>query len=148
MQYMKSMLWLIQKSEAWLLSIECISSEFPFFNCDQAALRTLLSDPPSVYLSSHPSVCYTVFTRFISSYHHEISGVDIVNWTLRNKLQWNFNSEFKYFHARKCTWICRLWKRQPFCLGLKVLQIQYSSICLDNGLVPCRHQAIIWTNDG
>ena len=38
------------------------------FSCDQAALRTLLS----VCLSVRPSVCHTFFTRFPSSYHHEI----------------------------------------------------------------------------
>ena len=38
------------------------------FSCDQAALRTLLSDR----LSVRPSVCHTVFTMFPSSYHHEI----------------------------------------------------------------------------
>ena len=38
------------------------------FSCDQAALRTLLS----VRLSVPPSVCYTFFTMFLSSYHPEI----------------------------------------------------------------------------
>ena len=27
---------------------------------------------------------------------------NIVNWTLRNKLQWNFNRNSKHFHSRKC----------------------------------------------
>ena len=29
----------------------------------------------------------------------------IVNWTLRNKFQWNFRSKYKTFHTRKC--ICK-----------------------------------------
>ena len=32
----------------------------------------------------------------------------IVNWTLRNKIQWFFLFEFKHFHSRKCIWKCRL----------------------------------------
>ena len=29
-----------------------------------------------------------------------------------------------------------------------MVQLNYSSIGLDNGLAPTRRQAIIWTNDG
>ena len=42
------------------------------FSCDQAALRTLLSVRPSVYLYIRLSVCPTFFTMFPSSYHHQI----------------------------------------------------------------------------
>ena len=38
------------------------------FNCDQAALRTLLS----VHLFVRPSVCDTFFNMFPTLYHHEI----------------------------------------------------------------------------
>ena len=40
--------------------------------------------------------------------------LNIVNWILRNKLQWNFLSKFKHFHSRKCTWKCRLRKGGNF----------------------------------
>ena len=34
---------------------------------------------------------------------------NIVNWTLRNKLQWNPNrNKFIHFHSRKCIWKCHL----------------------------------------
>ena len=45
---------------------------------------------------------------------------NIVNWTLRNKIQWSINhnsyifiqvkyqSQFIYFHSRKCIWKCHL----------------------------------------
>ena len=39
----------------------------------------------------------------------------IINWTLKNKLQWNFNQNKKKFHSRKCIWKCRLPKWRPFC---------------------------------
>ena len=42
-----------------------------FFSCDQAALRTLLSVPPSVRLS----ICHTFLTVFLSSYHSEIFSI-------------------------------------------------------------------------
>ena len=32
----------------------------------------------------------------------------IVNWTLGNKLHWNFIQNSKHFHWRKCIWKCRL----------------------------------------
>ena len=32
----------------------------------------------------------------------------IVNWTLRNKLQWNFDQKYEIFHSRKCIWKYRL----------------------------------------
>ena len=33
---------------------------------------------------------------------------NIVNWTIVNKLQWNLNRKFIYFHWRKCLWKCCL----------------------------------------
>ena len=47
------------------------------FNCDQAALRTLISVCPSVRLSSVRlsvclSICHTLFTMFLSSYHPKL----------------------------------------------------------------------------
>ena len=45
-----------------------VDNPWIFFSCDQAALRTLLSVPPSVRLS----ICHTVLTVFLSSYHSEI----------------------------------------------------------------------------
>ena len=45
---------------------------------------------------------------------------DIVNWTLRNKLQWHLNERhifsFKKIHLKMSSGKCR-----PFCLGLHVL---------------------------
>ena len=46
---------------------------------------------------------------------------DIVNWTLRNKVQWNFNQNTNIFVSRKCIWKYRVWNgshfvRQPFCV--------------------------------
>ena len=32
----------------------------------------------------------------------------IVNWTLRNRLDWNFNQNIKLFINKKCIWKCRL----------------------------------------
>ena len=40
-----------------------------FFSCDQALLMVL-----SVCPSAHPSVCHTLFTMSLWSYHHEIFG--------------------------------------------------------------------------
>ena len=34
---------------------------------------------------------------------------NIFNWTLRNKLQWNFGTKFMHFHPRKCIWVSHLW---------------------------------------
>ena len=45
-----------------------LSSLLAILNCDQAALRMLLSVCPFVCLS----VCHTFFTMFLSLYHHEI----------------------------------------------------------------------------
>ena len=42
------------------------------FSCDQAALRTL----QSARLSVRPSVCHTLFTMFLSTFHHEIFSSD------------------------------------------------------------------------
>ena len=36
------------------------------------------------------------------------SNTGIVNCTFRNKLQWNFNRKFVYFHERNCIWKGRL----------------------------------------
>ena len=47
---------------------------------------------------------------------------DIVNWTLRNKLQWNCK-QYSYIFIKKIIWKCRLRNWGPFCLGLNVLTI-------------------------
>ena len=44
----------------------------------------------------------------------------IVNWTLRNKLQWNLNRNSNIF-IEKMRWKVSSAKRRPFCLGLNVL---------------------------
>ena len=43
----------------------------------------------------------------------------IVNWTLRNKLQWNLNQNDKTFHSRKCIWKFRLSNGGHFVQGKK-----------------------------
>ena len=45
---------------------------FPFFNCDQSALKTLISVCPSVCLYVRLSARHTFLTMFLSSYHPEI----------------------------------------------------------------------------
>ena len=52
----------------------------------------------------------------------------IVNWTLRNILQWNFIWKSKVFHSRKCIGTCRLPKWRPSCLSLNVNKAE----------LPCR----------
>ena len=41
----------------------------------------------------------------------------IVNWTLRNKAQWNFNQSRKFFHSRKSIWNYCLWNDGHFVQG-------------------------------
>ena len=49
--------------------------------------------------------------------HYLKQGLDIVNSTLRNKLQWNFNQNKKLFHPGKCIWKCCLQKGSHFVQG-------------------------------
>ena len=39
---------------------------------------------------------------------------NIINWNLRNKLQWNFLTKFIHCRSRKCIWKCRLQKVDRF----------------------------------
>ena len=39
---------------------------------------------------------------------------NIIDWTLRNKLQWNFNRILNIFHSGNCTWKYRLWNGVHF----------------------------------
>ena len=41
---------------------------------------------------------------------------NIVNWTIRNKLQWNINQNSNIF-IKKCVWKCRLWNGSHFVLA-------------------------------
>ena len=81
----------------------------------------------------------------------------IVNWTLRNKIQWNLNQNSKLFfheHASQNI-VCEMaailprgdelthWGREThICVSKQII------IGSDNGLSPGRRQAIIWTNAG
>ena len=40
-----------------------------------------------------------------------------VNWTIRNKFQWNFNKKYNTFHWWICIWKYRLWIGSQFVLG-------------------------------
>ena len=48
---------------------------------------------------------------------------NIVNWTLRNKLQSEILIKFVHFHWWKCIWKGFPTKWQPFCLGLNVSKV-------------------------
>ena len=41
----------------------------------------------------------------------------IVNWALRNRLQWKFNQNTKFFIHENCIWIHRLWNGGHFVQG-------------------------------
>ena len=69
----------------------------------------------------------------------------LVIWTFRNKLQWKFNRNSNIF-----IWKC-LQNGGRFASALMRLSdiyasVQHTNITSDNGLVPVRCQAIIWTN--
>ena len=52
----------------------------------------------------------------------------IVNWTLRNKLQWNFKQNSKVYFIIKCVWKCRLWNDGHVCSkGDRLNHCQWSS---------------------
>ena len=91
---------------------------------------------------------------------------NIVNWTRRNKLQWNFNRN-SYIFIQENAFENVVWKMAAvFCLGLNVLKnimlhkmqrilrihIPYHLPSINRqifgGLAPTRRQAIIWSNDG
>ena len=78
----------------------------------------------------------------------------IVNWVLGNKLKWNINWYLNRFIVENGFQkvICKLaatlfvltrwgWVMH-ICVGNLAIMVS------DNGLLPGRHQAIIWTNDG
>ena len=50
---------------------------------------------------------------------------------LLGKKSVNFESEFYYFHSRKCIWKCLLAKWRPSCLGFNVLKIM--ALCQADG---------------
>ena len=89
--------------------------------------------------------------------HQAIICWDIVNSTLRNKLQWILIG-IQTFSFMKMHLEMSSAKRPPFCLGPNVLTHggrvthiyvrKLTSIGSDNGLSPDRRQAIIWTNAG
>ena len=54
----------------------------------------------------------------------------IVNWTLRNKLQWNFNQSVKTSHSRKCNWKHRLRNGGHFVHGEIIWYIYHVYIVL------------------
>ena len=54
----------------------------------------------------------------------------IANWTLRNKLQWNFNKKKKHFSLKKMTFKMSSVKLPPFCLGLNVFINTVSAVAL------------------
>ena len=63
----------------------------------------------------------------------------MVNWTLRNKLQWNFNQN-SYIFIQENALETSSAKRRPFCLGLNVLRYWLSTdrqkATIDNLLQP------------
>ena len=73
----------------------------------------------------------------------------IINWTTRNKLQWNFNQHMKIFIQENafenvvCATVAILthWGRVKH-----ICVVNLNTIGSDNGLSPGRRQAIIWTN--
>ena len=52
------------------------------------------------------------FRKWLVTYstpsHYLNHCIDVINWTLGNKLQWKSNQNKKYFHSEKCIWKHRL----------------------------------------
>ena len=78
-----------------------------------------------------------------------------VNWTLWNKLRWNFNQNIMIFILKKTAWkyclqiLVRLVRVLTHWGQLKHISVSKLTIIdSDNGLSPGRCQAIIWTNAG
>ena len=62
--------------------------------------------------------------------HHLNQDGNIVNWTLGNKLQWNFHRNSHIFiHAN--TFENFVWKRRPYFLRLNVLILHYNDVTMD-----------------
>ena len=59
---------------------------------------------------------------------------NIVNWTLRNKLQWNFNRN-SYIFIQGNALKMSSWKWGPFCLGLNVLTVRENTRCVQPGTI-------------
>ena len=78
---------------------------------------------------------------------------NIVKWTLRNKLQWNFNRNSNIFIQENPLQnvICEMASilSRPQCVKWRrpVGAVNKPTIDSDNGLSSDWHQAIIWTND-
>ena len=90
-------------------------------SCDRAALRTLIFVRPSVCLSVRLSVCHTLFTMFLSSYHHEIvrSYYHWQKWTdvhakdqdQRSRVKvTEVNTQFSRFRTVTHVWIHIWWR--------------------------------------
>ena len=83
---------------------------------------------------------------------------DNSNWSLGNKLQWNFNQNAYTFSFRKGYLEMSSSKYRPVCPCVNALIHwgRVTHICVSeltiigsvNGLSPGRRQAIIWNNDG
>ena len=56
---------------------------------------------------------------------------NIVNWTFRNKLQWNSNLKIQKFHSWKCISKCRLGNGVHFVQGGELKAILYSPVWYD-----------------
>ena len=71
---------------------------------------------------SHICVCkLTIIVTWPAPSHYLNQCWNIVNWTLRNKLQWDLNRNSLTFSSEKMRSKVSSVKRQPFCLSLNVL---------------------------
>ena len=64
--------------------------------------------PSDAYMSQWTNHHWFIYwlVAWTAPSHHLNQCWNMVNWTLRNKLQWNFNRSSKHFHSRKCAWRC------------------------------------------
>ena len=94
---------------------------------------------------------------FSAASHYQNQCRVVVNWTLRNKLQWNFNQSTKLFidenASEKIVYRMApiLSRGDELTHWGRVTHICVSKLTIigsDNGLSPDRRQAIIWTNAG
>ena len=79
---------------------------------------------------------------WISPSHYLNQNWNIVNWTLRNKLPWNFHQN-SYLFIKENAYENVIYECRPFCLGLNVLTTVQCGCKLFKTVQP--HQQHVWS---